>query len=86
MVIWGGGARGVTFLNLVDTEGAIRYAVDVNPRKAGAFVAGTGQQFVLPSVLTSYKPDVVVLMNPIYQQEVSAMLRDLGLRPELTLA
>ncbi len=86
VVIWGGGARGVTFLNMVDTEGAISYAVDVNPRKAGAFVAGTGQQFVLPSVLTSYKPDVVVLMNPIYRQEVAAMLRDLGLRPELILA
>jgi hypothetical protein len=85
VVVWGGGARGVTFLNLVDTGRTVRYVVDVNPRKAGTFVAGTGQQVVLPSALPSYRPDIVVLMNPIYRQEVTAALHDLGLSPDLAI-
>jgi SAM-dependent methyltransferase len=86
VVIWGGGARGVTFLNLVDTGRTVQYVVDINPRKAGTFVAGTGQQVVLPSALRAYRPDVVVLMNPIYRQEIAASLRDLGLSPDLANA
>ena len=85
VVIWGGGARGVTFLNIVDSDRTIEFAVDINPRKAGAFVAGTGQQLIPPSALQSYRPDVVLLMNPIYRQEVSAMLSALGLKPELAV-
>jgi SAM-dependent methyltransferase len=86
VVIWGGGARGVTFLNLVDTGRTVQYVVDINPRKTGTFVAGTGQQVVLPSALRAYRPDVVVLMNPIYRQEIAASLRDLGLSPDLANA
>jgi hypothetical protein len=86
VVIWGGGARGVTFLNIVDTDRTVEFAVDINPRKAGAFVAGTGQQLIPPAALQSYKPDVVLLMNPIYHQEVSAMLSALGLKAEIAVA
>lgn len=83
VVVWGGGARGVTFVNLADTDRVVRYVVDINPRKEGAFVAGTGQQLVHPSLLQTYKPDVVLLMNSIYQEEVSGMLGSLGLQPKL---
>ncbi|MCU0613418.1 MAG: class I SAM-dependent methyltransferase [Candidatus Eisenbacteria bacterium] len=86
VVIWGGGARGVTFLNMVDTERVISYAVDMNPRKSGAYISGTGQQLIPPSGLISYKPDVVILMNPIYREEVAGTLRELGVHPELVSA
>jgi hypothetical protein len=86
VAIWGGGARGVTFLNIVDTGRVVQYAVDINPRKAGSYVAGTGQQLVLPSALRSQRPDAVILMNPIYRQEVASMLDTLGLKPNLLVA
>ncbi len=86
VVVWGGGARGVTFLNLADPDKVIQHVVDVNPRKAGTFVAGTGQQLVPPSFLQSFQPDVVILMNPIYEGEIIATLRSLELNPKVTVA
>lgn len=82
-VVWGGGSKGVTFLNLVDKGGAINYVVDVNPHKQGRFIAGTGQQIVGPAFLAEYRPDQVVLMNAIYRDEVTSELDRLGLRPEV---
>jgi hypothetical protein len=70
----------VSFLNLVDQGGdAIRHVIDVNPRKAGKYVAGAGQQIVAPEALKSINPDLVLLMNPIYSGEVRRQLADLGL-------
>jgi len=83
VVIWGGGSKGVMFLNLVKAAASIAYVVDINPGKQGRFVAGGGQQFVAPEFLQEYRPDVVVVMNPIYAEEIARSLADLGLQPEL---
>ncbi|MFH1843676.1 MAG: methyltransferase domain-containing protein [bacterium] len=83
VVVWGGGSKGVMFLNLVKAAAAIDYVVDINPGKQGRFVAGGGQQFVAPEFLVEYKPDVVVVMNPIYRDEIARSLAELSLTPEL---
>lgn len=83
VVLWGGGSKAVAFLTTSDVGGAIEYAVDVNPIKHGTFLAGTGQQIVAPEFLREYRPDVVVLMNPIYREEVSARLSELGVAVRL---
>ena len=83
------GCRGeaVTFLNIVDPTGAvITHVVDVNPRKASRVIGGSGQQIVGPSALTELRPEVVVLMNPIYREEIASTLQALGLHPELLVA
>lgn len=79
VVIWGSGSKGVTFLNFLKGNSSIEYVVDINPRKQGMYVAGTGQKIVPPEFLVDYKPDVVIIMNPIYKQEITQMLSDLGL-------
>ncbi len=61
----------------------IAYAVDINPIKHGTFMAGTGQEIVAPAFLQSYRPDVVIIMNPVYRAEVTADLTALGLNPEI---
>lgn len=78
-VIWGAGSKGVMFLNSVDTHGVIDRAVDINPRKHGMHVAGSGQRIVGPMALQDAPPDVVLVMNPNYEREVQGMLHDLGL-------
>ena len=83
VVIWGSGARGVSFLNMVKEARTITYAVDINPRKEGTYIPGSGQRIVIPSFLREYRPDVVVLMNPIYRDEVRLQLQSYGLSPEL---
>jgi C-methyltransferase C-terminal domain/Methyltransferase domain len=86
IILWGAGAKAVTFLNVVDPAGSvISHVVDVNPRKAGRFIAGSGQEIVEPSALRELRPDVIVLMNPIYREEIGSAVRTLGLDPELFL-
>ena len=63
----------------------MRYAVDVNPRRNGTYIAGTGQQIVTPDFLAGYRPDVVVVMSPVYRDEIRADLGGLGLAPELVM-
>ncbi|MCL4552159.1 MAG: class I SAM-dependent methyltransferase [Candidatus Marsarchaeota archaeon] len=70
-VVWGAGAKGVTFLNTLGIQlDTVPYVVDVNPRKQGAFIPGTGQQIVDPSFLRTYAPDVIFVMNPNYLSEI----------------
>ena len=67
------------FLNMVESRDAIQYVVDFNPRKNGMHIAGAGQRIVPPDFLREYRPEVVVVMNPIYQEEIRSMTRQLGL-------
>jgi SAM-dependent methyltransferase len=71
VAIWGAGAKGVTFLHLADPDGAIvDCTVDVNPRKQGMFVAGTGHPIVSPEEINARGVRHVVVMNPNYIEEV----------------
>jgi len=81
-VVWGAGAKGVTFLNALDQRGQIEYVVDINPRKHGMYMAGTGQQIVGPEFLRDYRPDVVIVMNPIYEQEIRQIASNVGVSVE----
>ena len=78
VVIWGTGSKGVTFLNTFKNS-HIEYAVDINPKKQGKYVAGTAQQIVAPSFLQNYQPDVIIVMNPIYKQEIQQFIDQLGI-------
>ncbi len=83
VVIWGGGSKGVAFLNTVENADHIEYAVDINPRKHGMYMGGTGQRIVAPQFLVEYDPQRVIVMNPIYTAEIQADLDKLGLSAEL---
>lgn len=84
VVLWGGGSKGVAFLTTLDqTLADIGYAVDINPIKTGTFMAGTGQEIVAPSFLNEYRPDAVIIMNPVYREEITRDLAAMGLSPEI---
>ena len=82
-VIWGAGSKGVAFLITLNVQNEIEYAVDINPYKHGYYMAGTGQEIVAPEFLQSYKPDIVIVMNPIYCDEISRDLERMGITAEL---
>ena len=82
VVIWGAGSKGVSFLNTLNLQDQIEYVVDINPRKENMYIAGTGQQIVRPDFLAQYKPDVVLVMNPIYETEIRRSAQDIGLNTE----
>ena len=44
---------------------------------------GTGHEIVAPTFLTQYQPTTVVVMNPIYLDEIAVMCRELGVDARL---
>jgi SAM-dependent methyltransferase len=84
VVAWGAGSKGNTFLNVVGKD--VAAIVDINPKKHGKFVAGTGQPIVAPEELASSPPNTVVIMNPVYQAEIAACLNELGIQSRLLVA
>lgn len=84
VAIWGAGAKGVTFANLVDPEcNRITCVVDVNPQKQGGFLAGTGHPIVDYHELKNRGVAAAVLMNPVYKDEVAELLNDANLKIDL---
>jgi FlaA1/EpsC-like NDP-sugar epimerase len=83
IVVWGSGSKGVSFLTRLKIFSEIEYVVDINPHRQKTYMAGTGQLVVAPSFLKEYKPDLVVIMNPIYKNEIVSDLNSMGLNPEI---
>jgi hypothetical protein len=81
--IWGAGSKGVAFLTTLGDVSALACAVDINPHKHGFFMPGTGHEVVPPEALEKIRPDVVVVMNSIYEREIREQLASMGLSPRL---
>ncbi len=77
-VVWGAGSKGVTFLNALKNS-QIEYVVDVNPHKQGMYIPGTGQRIVPPEFLQEYRPNFIIVMNPIYKGEIQEVAKNLDL-------
>jgi SAM-dependent methyltransferase len=84
VVVWGSGSKGVTFVNALRPN--IEYVVDINPRKHGKFVAGTGQEIVPPQFLRDYQPDAIIVMNPLYHDEIRGIASEMGIAAQVILA
>ena len=72
-------------MTYVEVVGAAHLAgaVDINPHKHGKFLPGSGLEVVSPESLVGAPPDLVVVMNPVYVEEITMQLAELGLHPEV---
>lgn len=80
--LWGMATKGVVFANLVDPDGTLlRGGVDVNPKKQGRFIPGSGHGIHPPEWLATLGGEVTVLvMNGNYAVEIRARCEALGVR------
>jgi len=79
VIVWGAGAKGVTFVNLLDPARAlISQVCDINVNKQGKFIAGTGHEIVSPHQILSQEIASVIAMNPNYVDEIANTLNELG--------
>lgn len=83
VVVWGSGSKCVAFLTTLGTADKIEYVVDINPYRHGKFIPGLGKEIMSPQFLKEYKPDQVIVMNPIYCNEIQQLLDDMGVTTEL---
>ncbi len=79
LVLWGGGSKAVAFLNILSLGAEVAFVVDINPFRQGTFIAGTGHAIVAPGALSKIRPDVVIVMNPIYIPEIRKSLMEIGI-------
>lgn len=85
-VVWGGGSKGVSFLTMLRAGEQIKYVVDINPKKHGKHIPVTGQRVMEPGFLTEYRPDVIIVMNPIYIEEIWQQVKALNIKAKLLTA
>ncbi|MEO2026770.1 MAG: class I SAM-dependent methyltransferase [Fuerstiella sp.] len=86
VVVWGAGGKGISFLNQLPSSDAIPYVVDINPDKRGTFIPGSAQEIVSPEFLAEFKPETIILMNALYQDEIRQQVKELGLDCEFLIA
>ena len=75
LAVWGGGAKGVTFVQLVDPECKyIECIIDLNPNKQGKFLPGSGHPII--GIKEAGKMDIkyAILMNPNYFEENTQLI------------
>ncbi len=88
IAVWGAGAKGVMFLNLLQVRSGagVDWVVDINPRKQGHFVPLMRQRIVGPDYLLENPPDLVVVMNPEYEREIRGTIESMGICCEVMSA
>lgn len=83
VVLWGGSSKGVSFLTTLGLQDEVDCVVDINPYKQGKFMPGTGHEVIAPSALSDHEPSLVIVMNPIYVDEIRNETDKLHLSPRI---
>jgi len=84
VALWGAGAKGVTLANLIDPQAdRLACVVDLNPRKQGCFLPGSGHPIVAPRQLDSLGVQSVIVLNENYTTEIRQLVRQLGLNVQV---
>lgn len=83
VALWGSGSKAVSFVTTVGIGDEVACVADINPHRQGCFLPGSGHRIVSPAEVASLAPDLVVVMNPLYRDEVARDLETLGSRPEI---
>jgi SAM-dependent methyltransferase len=84
--VWGAGSKGVNFLNVVPGASAMNAVIDLNPHKQGRYAPGTGTPIVPPADLVGRRISSVIVMNPVYYQEIVEMASALDRSLEISQA
>ncbi|MCB4458530.1 class I SAM-dependent methyltransferase [Leisingera sp. McT4-56] len=86
IALWGSGSKAVGFLTTIGLPGSVVCVADINPARQGAYMPGCPMPIVSPDDLPGFAPDVVIVMNPVYREEITAALTLRGLAPEVCTA
>jgi SAM-dependent methyltransferase len=83
IAVWGSGSKCVAFMTTLNVKSEIDCVVDINPYRQGKFIPGAGKKIMPPDFLKKLNPDVTIVMNPAYSNEIQQMLEELGVSTEI---
>ena len=76
VAIWGAGAKGVTLLNMLDSNALhISAVVDINPQKQNRHIPGTGHLCIGPAEISKFGIQSILVTNPNYLTEIRSILK-----------
>lgn len=81
VVLWAATSKTVGFLSAIGRK--VAAAIDINPAKHGSYLPGSGTAVLAPDSLTNIRPELVVIMNPIYRAEIERDLQRMGIEAEV---
>ncbi len=82
IAIWGSGSKCVAFMTTLGIQQEIGHIVDINPHRHGKFIPGVAREVHAPEVFRQQPPDVVIVMNAIYLDEIRKQTEGMGLQPD----
>jgi SAM-dependent methyltransferase len=82
-VIWGSSSKCVSFMTTLAVKDEIPYIIDINPYRHNKFIPGVGKKIMPPEFIKKYKPDITIVMNPIYFEEIREMIEDMEVSTEM---
>ncbi len=82
VAFWGAGPRGTTILNVLHAHETVQVVIDPDFNKEDLHVPGTGHRIVTPGHLVSLKPDVLLISDPVHDQEIRFLVSAMQLSPE----
>ncbi len=84
IAVWGAGAKGVTFVNLVDRHSdLITCLIEINPAKQNRFTPATAHPVLAPREAMRKDMAAIIVINPNYRAEIEADLRRAGAAPKM---
>lgn len=84
VALWGAGAKGVTFANLIDPDRQwIDCIIDLNPNKQGKYIPGAAHRIISYHDIADRGITTAILMNPNYYQENLVLLKASNLNIDL---
>lgn len=81
--VWAASSKAVGFLAAIPQFEPL-VAVDINPAKRGRFLPGSGLAVCAPEDLREHDVELVLVMNPLYIEEIRTKLDGLAMWPGLT--
>jgi hypothetical protein len=84
VVLWQAGGKALALLTLTDVGDAVAGVVDGNPAKRDLYLPGTSRRILGPQDVPALKPRHVVVMNPVYAEEIRASLAQAGTTANVT--
>ena len=80
VAIWGAGAKGSTFLNVLDKQcNKVKCVIDINPKKQHQYIGGTGHYIIKPDELSGQEIDNIIVMNLNYSDEIKSITDPLNI-------
>jgi SAM-dependent methyltransferase len=83
VALWGGGSKAVSFLTTLGLGDEIDYVIDINPHKWDTYLPMSGHAVYGPAAIRHKTIDTVIVMNPIYFDEVRAEIAKHGKAPKV---